>query len=201
MSSNPASCSKIFISIETPLEQEEVLKNQRKTLKVLHGELTDKENCRKKSDKVSRLKLHDISNAAVVNERAKRKKVEAKASEFKPNLEYPDKCEKSDDDVKEKNLTDETPASSNYWERLAEKRRETLALALEENQRLHECAEGLENELDTSRQQLEEIQELVAILTEMVNENETDKEDESEKAVDGENEKEDNRSEVEAKKD
>ncbi|KAI9583680.1 uncharacterized protein LOC119635972 [Glossina fuscipes] len=202
MSSNSTSCNKIFIPIETPAEQEETLKNQRKTIG-LQGEATDKENftgC-KKSDKLSRLKaLYDISNAAIVkaNEGTKRKKVEAKVAETKTNLEYPNKRGKTEETT-EKDETEEISNSSDDWERIAEERRETLAEALKENQRLHECAESLEKELNTSRQQVEEIQHLVAILTEMLEE--TEKEDASNGAADDEEGRTDNCSDIELKKD
>uniref|UniRef100_A0A1A9UZG0 Geminin n=1 Tax=Glossina austeni TaxID=7395 RepID=A0A1A9UZG0_GLOAU len=202
MSSSSTSCNKIFIPIETPAEQEETLKNQRKTLG-LQGEATDKENftSSKKSDKLSRLKaLYDISNAAAVkaNEGTKRKKVEAKVTETKTNLEYPNKRGKTEDTA-EKGETGEVSGSSGDWERLAEERRETLAEALKENQRLHECAERLEKELSASRQQVEEIQHLVAILTEMLEENERG--DASNEAVDDTEGRTDNCSDIEHKKD
>lgn len=69
--------------------------------------------------------------------------------------------------------TDEAP-SAEFWEQLAEKRREALVEALEENQFLHEKNEALETELNHSRSMLQQSRELVEVLTEMLQEKENE---------------------------
>ncbi|XP_011188880.1 geminin isoform X2 [Zeugodacus cucurbitae] len=109
---------------------------------------------------------------------AKRKKVETRASETQTspqkNLSVAEKTSITAED-----LTSEEKPGELYWEHLAEKRREALEETLKENQHLHERIEGLEAELDTSRQMLEEARNLVEVLTEMLNENEAEREIES----------------------
>lgn len=176
-----AATKKVYIQVESAAEQQENLKNQRKTLKVLQGVATDKENLtgRPQLDKLSRLK------AAVANETkttvsipsteyAKRKKIETKAAETQTSPDA--KSSTSNRKITAEDLCSEEKPGEHYWERLAEKRREALEQSLEENQRLYERIEGLEEELNTSRQQLEEAKHLVSVLTEMLNENEAEEE-------------------------
>ncbi|KAM7344175.1 geminin DNA replication inhibitor [Cochliomyia hominivorax] len=174
-----AATKKVYIQVESAAEQQENLKNQRKTLKVLQGVATDKENLtgRPQLDKLSRLK------AAVVNETtlstnsteyAKRKKIETKAAETQTSPDS--KSSSNNKKITAEDLCSEEKPGEHYWERLAEKRREALEQSLEENQRLYERIEGLEEELNTSRQQLEEAKHLVSVLTEMLNENEAEEE-------------------------
>lgn len=170
-----AASKKVYIQIETAAEQQENLKNQRKTLKVLQGVATDKENLtgRPQLDKLSRLKaaVHESTHSTnTTSEYAKRKKIETKAVETQTSPDS--KANK----ITAEDLCSEAKPGEHYWERLAEKRREALETTLEENQRLYERIEGLEEELNTSRQQLEEAQHLVSVLTEMLSENEAGQE-------------------------
>lgn len=161
------SAKKVFIQVESASEQQENLKNTRKTLKVLQNVATDKENLagRPVLDKISRLKgaLELTNNTA---ETAKRKKIDTRSTQTSPGKKS----------VTVEDLTESDAPSSTYWELLAEKRRQALEATLEENQHLHERIEGLESELDTSRKMLEETKNLVEVLTEMLNENEAEKE-------------------------
>ncbi|XP_067640180.1 geminin isoform X2 [Eurosta solidaginis] len=109
----------------------------------------------------------------------KRKKVDRRASETQTSTQK--KVEKAT--ITAEDLTSEEKPGELYWERLAEKRREALEETLTENQRLHERIEGLEAELNTSRQMLEEARNLVEVLTEMLNENEAEREIESDGAA------------------
>ena len=166
---------KVFIKVESAAEQEEHLKNQRKTLKVLQPGATDKENLagRPFTDKLSRIKAAtDIALAST--EFAKRKKIETRVAETQtsPN--------KNNKEITVAELTSSEAPSEVYWEKLAEKRRQALEVSLKENQHLHERIEGLEEELNTSRQMLEEARNLVEVLTEMLNENEAEREIEDE---------------------
>lgn len=174
-----AATKKVFIQIESAAEQQENIKNQRKTLKVLQGVATDKENLtgRPQLDKLSRLKaaVHETTTSLTQSsEHAKRKKIETKAAETQTS---PDAKSSSSKKITEEDLCGESKPGEYYYERLAEKRREALEQTLEENQRLYERIDGLEEELNTSRQQLEEAQHLVAVLTEMLNENEAEEEE------------------------
>ncbi|XP_055915116.1 geminin isoform X2 [Eupeodes corollae] len=161
------SAKKVFIKIESASEQQENLKNTRKTLKVLQNVSTDKENLagRPILDKISRLKAaSELINSTA--ETAKRKKIDTRSTQTSPGKKS----------VTVEDLTETDAPSSTYWELLAEKRREALEATLVENQHLHERIEGLESELNTSRKMLEETKNLVEVLTEMLNENEAEKE-------------------------
>ncbi|XP_017478851.1 PREDICTED: geminin isoform X2 [Rhagoletis zephyria] len=115
---------------------------------------------------------------------AKRKKVDTRVSETQtsPQKQGPG-GEKST--ITAEDLTSEANPGALYWEHLAEKRRVALEETLTENQHLHERIEGLEAELDTSRQMLDEARNLVEVLTEMLNENEAEREIESDGGVTG----------------
>lgn len=172
-----AASKKVYIQVESAAEQQENIKNQRKTLKVLQGVATDKENLtgRPQLDKLSRLKaaVHETTISTNTSEYAKRKKIETKVAETQTS---PDSKSKSGRKITAEDLCSEEKPSENYWELLAEKRREALEQSLEENQSLYERIDGLEEELSTSRQQLEEAKHLVSVLTEMLNENEAEEE-------------------------
>ncbi|XP_004535240.1 geminin isoform X1 [Ceratitis capitata] len=182
------STKKVFIQIESAAEQQENLKNQRKTFKVLQpgGIATDKENLagRPQIDKLSRLKAATEASLAST-ELAKRKKVETRVSETQTS---PQKgtSDGGKSAITAEDLTSEEKPGQVYWEHLAEKRREALEETLVENRRLHERIEGLEAELDTSREMLAEARNLVEVLTEMLNENEAEREIESDGGVAGE---------------
>lgn len=175
-----AATKKVFIQVESAAEQQENIKNQRKTFKVLQGVATDKENLtgRTQLDKLSRLKAAVHESTSLSNsEYAKRKKIDTKAVETQTS---PDAKSNNNKKITEEDLCSGTKPGEYYYERLAEKRREALEQSLEENQRLYERIDGLEEELNTSRQQLEEAHHLVAVLTEMLNENEAEQEIEGE---------------------
>lgn len=175
---------KVYIQIESAAEQQEHLKNQRKTLKVLQGVATDKENLtgRPQIDKLSRLKAATetsaVHNSSV--DYVKRKKIELRSAETQTSPEHKEKPEDCDRQITAEDLTDAENPREYYWECLAEKRREALEKSLEENHRLYVRIEGLEEELNTSRQQLEEAHHLVSVLTEMLNEEEEEGQEQEE---------------------
>uniref|UniRef100_A0A1I8PM65 Geminin n=1 Tax=Stomoxys calcitrans TaxID=35570 RepID=A0A1I8PM65_STOCA len=186
-------CIFFFFKIESAAEQQEHLNKQRKTLKVLQGVATDKENLtgRPQLDKLSRLKAaSETSTLSASTDHAKRKKIETRAAETQtsPSKEASTSQQKK---ITAEDLTGEAKPSEHYWERLAEKRREALEQSLDENQRLYERIEGLEDELNTSRKQLEEAHHLVAVLTEMLNEpeGEADTDEKEEEEIEHEEEK------------
>ena len=102
---------------------------------------------------------------------SKRKKVETRCNETQTSPE-----KQQTQQISEADLTSDAKPGEYYWERLAEKRRTALEETMGENQRLHERIEGLEEELNTSKQMLEEARSLVEVLTEMLNENEAEQE-------------------------
>lgn len=77
--------------------------------------------------------------------------------------------------ITEEDLTTEGEPSEGYWKVLAEKRRVALDISLQENEELFERVNSLEDELETSRKMLDESRNLVEILTEMLQEEEGDR--------------------------
>lgn len=75
--------------------------------------------------------------------------------------------------VTAEDLTSES-VGEKYWEILAEKRRAALEDSLIENQELHERIASLEDELNQSKSMLTETRNLVEVLTEMLEEKESD---------------------------
>ncbi|KAL1380314.1 hypothetical protein pipiens_014304 [Culex pipiens pipiens] len=63
-----------------------------------------------------------------------------------------------------------------YWEVLAEKRRAALEESLSENMDLYEQLSSLKEELSTSQQMLQESRNIVEVLTELLQEDEAEKE-------------------------
>lgn len=72
--------------------------------------------------------------------------------------------------ITEEDLTTTDEPSDGYWKVLAEQRRIALDLSLKENEELHGRVHNLEDELNVSRAMLEETQNLVEVLTELVQE-------------------------------
>lgn len=70
-------------------------------------------------------------------------------------------------------LTSEN-VGEHFWEALAEKRRVALEESLIENQELYEKIANVEDELNQSKQMLEEARSLVEVLTEMLEEKDGD---------------------------
>lgn len=73
--------------------------------------------------------------------------------------------------VTAEDLTSDKP-SEHFWEKLAEQRRGALEETLHENQELYERIASLEDELNQSKSMLEEAQDLVTVLTELLEEKE-----------------------------
>lgn len=82
--------------------------------------------------------------------------------------------EKESQKTIEEDLTTDGEPSEHYWKTLAEKRRIALDISLKENENLHDKVAQLEEELNISRQMLEESRNLVEVLTEIIQENEAD---------------------------
>lgn len=172
MSNQPA---KVIIKVESAAEQQDHLKGSaRKTLKVLQKAATDKENLvgRPVGKGIYKLKADSETE---LTELAKRKKLRTQATQTNPVLTADGpSAYKEQQELVIKDITGTEPPSEAYWQVLAEKRREALHETLEENQRLHERIDGLEEELETSRQMLDEARALVETLTEMLEETEAE---------------------------
>lgn len=72
--------------------------------------------------------------------------------------------------ITEEDLTTTGEPSDGYWKTLAEQRRIALDVSLKENEELHGRVHCLEEELNVSRAMLEETQNLVEVLSELVQE-------------------------------
>uniref|UniRef100_A0A1B0G328 Geminin n=1 Tax=Glossina morsitans morsitans TaxID=37546 RepID=A0A1B0G328_GLOMM len=160
-------------------ESEENLKNRRKTLQVLD---TDKENLENVIDKQNPFKSGVNLNICNINstELGNRKKMDGKAVGIRINAQHKTISgllgEKR---ITEKDLTStDGKVSEYYWEKLAEKRRGALEIALKENQQLHEHIQCLREELVTFQKLYEEAKGLISVLTEILNED--DSKDETE---------------------
>ncbi|EDS38173.1 conserved hypothetical protein [Culex quinquefasciatus] len=78
--------------------------------------------------------------------------------------------------ITEEDLTSAEGLNQYYWEVLAEKRRAVLEESLSENMDLYEQLSSLKEELSTSKQMLQESRNIVEVLTELLQEDEVEKE-------------------------
>ncbi|XP_044730265.1 geminin [Chrysoperla carnea] len=147
--------SKIFIQIDSN-EQQENIRNK-KSLKTFKDSSDDKENLQIIGRPLKPLKIHENE----MTSEFKKKKVTNKA--VQTDSENSSKITAND-------LTSEAGPSEHYWEMIAEKRRQALDETLEENRKLHEKIELLEEENKTCKEMLQESKNLVEILTEMLEE-------------------------------
>lgn len=108
----------------------------------------------------------------------------------KSSLSTEEKTEKTLAEITEEDLTTEGEPSEHYWKTLAERRRLALEETLTENHMLHDKVESLEQELNISRQMLDESNALVEVLNEMINAADGDENDEAQStpSTDSENE-------------
>ncbi|KAH8253533.1 hypothetical protein KR032_005914 [Drosophila birchii] len=186
-----ASAARVYIQVESEAEQQEHLKQQRKTLKPLQGNVNDKENRTSIVDQLSRLK----AGVQITPKYGKRKCVDS-ANVASPSTTKdadtqtePEPTTRRDVDkpITAEDLTSESEPGENYYKLLAEQRRLALEDSLTENRHLHERIEGLEEEMDTMRQELDEAKNLVEVLKEICDEDNSDVE-ENEEAAGGDQE-------------
>uniref|UniRef100_A0A1A9WV56 Cytochrome P450 n=1 Tax=Glossina brevipalpis TaxID=37001 RepID=A0A1A9WV56_9MUSC len=169
----------VCVRKKSATEDEEYLKNQRRTLQIVQVTATDGKNLtgRPIVDKLNRLKSNysDILTP-------KCKETESKTPETQTNSQCNiDDHEAAKKTIIEKDLTSTgDKLSEYYWERLAIRRQEALDVTLEENQQLQERIECLRGELVTSQKLFEEAKNLVELLKEILN----DKEEEQAKQKD-----------------
>ncbi|XP_017050306.1 geminin [Drosophila ficusphila] len=180
-----SSAARVYIQVESEAEQQEHLKQQRKTLKPLQGNVNDKENLTGLGrasivDQLSRLKAGvqvapkygkrkcvDSASAATISTRDADTQTEAEVS---PRSD-------ADKPITAEDLTSEAEPGENYYKLLAEQRRLALEDSLIENRHLHERIEGLEEEMDTMRQELDEAKNLVEVLKEICDEDNSEVEE------------------------
>ncbi|KAH8285095.1 hypothetical protein KR054_005157 [Drosophila jambulina] len=186
-----ASAARVYIQVESEAEQQEHLKQQRKTLKPLQGNVNDKENRTSIVDQLSRLK----AGVQVTPKYGKRKCVDS-ATAASPTTTKdadtqtepePETRRDVDRPITAEDLTSESEPGENYYKLLAEQRRLALEDSLTENRHLHERIEGLEEEMDTMRQELDEAKNLVEVLKEICDEDNSEVE-ENEEAAGGDQE-------------
>ncbi|XP_030375221.1 uncharacterized protein LOC115624610 [Scaptodrosophila lebanonensis] len=174
-----ASAAKVYIQIESDAEQQEHLKQQRKTLKPILGNVNDKENITGRVsivDQLSRLK----AGVNATPKYGKRKCMETGSTAQLHDADTQTDATPNDADkpITVDDLTSVCEAGENYYKRLAETRREALETTLKENQHLHERIEGLEEEMGTLRKELDEAKCLVEMLKEIIDEDQSGEEDE-----------------------
>ncbi|XP_017024916.1 geminin [Drosophila kikkawai] len=178
-----ASAARVYIQVESEAEQQEHLKQQRKTLKPLQGNVNDKENRTSIVDQLSRLK----AGVQVTPKYGKRKCVDSTTAPSPSTTKdadtqtEPEPTTRRDVDkpITAEDLTSESEPGENYYKLLAEQRRLALEDSLTENRHLHERIEGLEEEMDTMRQELDEAKNLVEVLKEICDEDNSEVEEEA----------------------
>lgn len=175
------SSAKVVIPVESPVEQEEHLKTARKLLKDVQNVPTmDKENVGKaiKLPTFSHKKKALISDALEAIE-LKRKKTTSVQSQFTQTSPEKKQTTVTKPQIPIEDLTTLEGPSEQYWEVLAERRRLALEESLAENQELYEKVNALEEELKQSKEMLDEARNLVEVLTEILQEDEAEKEAEA----------------------
>ncbi|XP_034103207.1 geminin [Drosophila albomicans] len=166
--------ARVYIQVESEAEQQEHLKQQRKTLKPLQANANDKENLTGSGrvsivDQLSRLK----AGVNVAPKYGKRKCVDS-GSTTTTTIATQDADTQTEAEVNEadkpitaEDLTSQCEPGENYYKLLAEQRRSALENTLNENRHLHERIEGLEEEINIMRKELDEANNLVEVLKEI----------------------------------
>ncbi|XP_023165022.1 uncharacterized protein LOC111595483 [Drosophila hydei] len=184
------SAARVYIQVESEAEQQEHLKQQRKTLKPLqaNANANDKENLTGLGgrvsivDQLSRLK----AGVNVTPKYGKRKCVDTAVTTTITTQDADTQTEEfastndAEKPITADDLTSESEPGENYYKLLSEQRRVALEETLNENRHLHERIEGLEEEMDTMRKELDEAKTLVEVLKEICDEEENDEQTHSE---------------------
>lgn len=179
--------ARVFIQVESEAEQQEHLKQQRKTLKPLQANANDKENLTGSGrvsivDQLSRLK----AGVNITPKYGKRKCVETPSTTTTITTQDANtqteatttSINESEKPLTAEDLTSECDPGENYYKLLSEQRRVALEDTLNENRHLHERIDGLKEEINIMRKELDEANNLVEVLKEICNEE--DGSDESE---------------------
>uniref|UniRef100_A0A1B0FFB7 Geminin n=1 Tax=Glossina morsitans morsitans TaxID=37546 RepID=A0A1B0FFB7_GLOMM len=174
--SNNCRTTSVLTRKKSVTEEEEHLKNQRRTLQIVQVLATDNEHLtgRPVLDKLNRLKSTIDPQSDRETLALKRKEAEGTSLENRTISEYnEDDHEVAKKRITEKDLTNtDDKLSEYYWERLAIKRQEALDITLEENQQLQERIGCLRDEIVTSQKLFEESKNLVEMLTQIFNDEE-----------------------------
>ncbi|KAH8384696.1 hypothetical protein KR093_005573 [Drosophila rubida] len=179
--------ARVYIQVESEAEQQEHLKQQRKTLKPLQANAIDKENLTGPGrvsivDQLSRLK----AGVNLTPKYGKRKCVEsgptAATTTTIATQDADTQTEVNDADkpITAEDLTSACEPGENYYKLLAEQRRTALEDTLNENRHLHERIEGLEEEINIMRKELDTANNLVEVLKEICGEDESDESENAE---------------------
>lgn len=177
-----ASSGKILIPVESPAEQEEHQKTARKLLRnVQNTPAMDKENVGKLGKLPTYLAHKELAKKTLFSDameaiELKRKKtiVQSQSSQTSPEKKVSGTAKPQ---ITAEDLTSEEGPSEHYWEVLAERRRLALEESLAENMELYDKVNSLEEELNLSKEMLQEAKNLVEILTEMLQEGEAEKDE------------------------
>ncbi|XP_034477488.1 geminin [Drosophila innubila] len=179
--------ARVYIQVESEAEQQEHLKQQRKTLKPLQTNANDKENLTGPGrvsivDQLSRLKAG--VNLTPTPKYGKRKCVETgtgpstiiskQDADTQTEENSIQEAKDADKPITAEDLTSECEPGENYYKLLAEQRRAALENSLIENRHLHERIDGLEEEINIMRKELDEANNLVEVLKEICDENESE---------------------------
>ncbi|KAJ8923083.1 hypothetical protein NQ315_001635 [Exocentrus adspersus] len=152
---------KVVIRVEPEEEQSSSVKSSRKTFKPLQHAATDKENL------VGRPQTFKDAKAASSLEKRRKTLMQNKSTQTGESV------------ITAEDLTSDEP-SADYWRKLAETRSEALNRSLQENEKLKEDIEALQEENKVCKEMLDESKTLVEVLQEMLAEKGEDEEDDAE---------------------
>ncbi|XP_018319284.1 geminin [Agrilus planipennis] len=145
------------------IDEKENIKNTRKTLKIIQESAIDKENLVGRSKSVKDTKL--AANSTGGTFKAK-----------KPVILVDKGVQTGETVITAADLISDEPGID-YWKTLAEQRKVALDESLEENGRLKDVIESLEEENKICKEMLNEAKELVAVLQEMMDDRDENTED------------------------
>ncbi|XP_018561129.1 geminin isoform X2 [Anoplophora glabripennis] len=143
---------KVIIRVES--EEQDNAKNSRRTMKVIQHAATDKENL------VGRPQILKDAKASVLEKRRKLL-MQSKSTQTGECV------------ITAEDLTSDEP-STDYWRKLAETRGESLNRSMQENEKLKEDIEALQEENKICKEMLEESKNLVDVLQELLDEKDED---------------------------
>jgi len=174
---------KVYAETESSSEQQENIKNLRKTsrtLSVLQKTATagDKENLvgRPSPAYITKAKLmkktapREITQTPDIKQTKQIDKAST-TSQTSPSLEA--RKDTKNDEITYEDLTSDQP-SENYWKALAKKRAAAIKETKAENQQLIERIAALEHKLSQAKERLTEVKSLAEVLTELLEEKENE---------------------------
>ncbi|KAH8398205.1 hypothetical protein KR222_002872 [Zaprionus bogoriensis] len=185
--------ARVFIQVESEAEQQEHLKQQRKTLKPLQANTNDKENLTGPGrvsivDQLSRLKagvnitpkygkrkcVDTTSTTAAAGVAAAATSAATTISTRNADTQTEATINDAEKPLTAEDLTSESDPGENYYKLLSEQRRVALEETLIENRHLHERIDGLKEEINIMRKELNEANNLVEVLKEICDEDDSE---------------------------